>query len=230
MTLNFKARLAGLNYLLLVITGIFYLVYAPAQFVVWNDAAITVENILNNEFLFRLWIFVGIISSVIFLVLPFTLYKLFESVDKTAAFLMVALSVVSVPFSLAYTISLLDILSLVSEKHYLATLESAQIQAQVMLALESYVNGMSIVKVFWGLWLFPFGYLAYTSNYLPRIFGIALMLGCFSYLIKFSAGILFPSFDIPGYVGYPSSFGEIGTCLWLLIMGAKEKSNQTNNT
>jgi len=219
MSKNKIARLAGFTYFILVLTGIFYLAYAPKQFVVWSDAAATVNNILNGESLFRLWVFVSIISSITFLVLPFILYKLFESVNQTVAFIMVVLSVVSVPFSLSYAVNLLDILTLLSGSEYLAPIEMEQLHTQVMLALRSYYNGMSIVQVFWGLWLFPFGYLAFKSNYLPKIFGIALMLGCIGYLIKFSGVILFPAVDIPSFVRYPSAFGEIGICLWLLIMG-----------
>lgn len=223
MTHKTTGRLAGLNYLILVLTGIFYLMYAPTQFVVWSDAAETANNIMNQEFLFRVWIYVGVLSNIAFLLLPFVLFKLFESVNRTVAVLMVVLSVISIPLSLAYSINLLDILTLLSGAQYLNALELEQIHAQVMLAFRSYFNGMSIVQVFWGLWLFPFGYLAFKSNFLPKIFGIALMMGCFSYLIKYSARILFPEFDVPSFVGYPSSFGEIGICLWLVIMGVKDK-------
>ena len=52
MSKNNIARLAGFTYLILVLTGIFYLLYAPRQFVVWSDAAATANNILNDEFLF----------------------------------------------------------------------------------------------------------------------------------------------------------------------------------
>jgi len=225
MSKNNTARLAGFTYLILVLTGIFYLLYVPKQLVAWGDGAATAHNILNDVFLFRLGIFVGVISNITFLVLPFILYKLFEPVNKSVAFIMVALAVVSVPFSLSYTVNLLDILTLLSGSQFLDTLEIEQVHTQVMLALNSYYNGMAIVKVFWGLWLFPFGYLAFKSNYLPKVFGIALMMGCFSYLIKFSGGILFPTIDIPSFVGYPSSFGEIGICLWLLIMGIKDKKD-----
>ncbi len=223
MSKNNIARLAGFTYLILVLTGIFYLMYIPKHFFVWSDAAVTANNILNEEFLFRQGIIVGIISNITFLILPFILYKLFESINKTYAVLMVVLAVVSIPFTLSYTVNLLDILTLLSGAQYLNTLEIEQIHTRIMLLLDSYVNGMAIVKVFWGLWLFPFGYLAFKSNYLPKVFGIALMIGCFSYLIKFSGGILFPTVDIPGFVGYPSAFGEIGICLWLLIMGVKDE-------
>ncbi len=222
------ARLAGLTYFILVLTGIFYLIYAPGQFVVWDSPAETINKILSNELLFRAWVFVNVISSLVFLILPLILYKLFKAVNKNVAQLMVVLSVISVPFSLSYTINLLDILTLLSGSQYLNGLAMEQIYGQVMLAFRSYVNGMAIVKLFWGLWLFPFGYLVFKSGFLPRILGIALMLGCFSYLIKFSLGILFPAIDIPSFVGYPSAFGEIGTCLWLLIFGIKrEKQSES---
>lgn len=223
MSKNDTARLAGFTYFMLVVTGIFYLIYAPMQFVVWQDAAATVNNIQTKELLFRFWVVVGIISSATFLILPFILYRLLESVHKTHALFMVVLAAVSVPFSLSYSVNLLDILTLLSSDQYLLALESEQIQAQVMLAFESYFNGMRMVKIFWGLWLFPFGYLVFKSNFLPKIFGIALMMGCFSYLIKFFSGILFPEVEIPGFVRIPSAFGEIGICLWLLIMGVKSE-------
>jgi hypothetical protein len=224
MSKNSTARLAGLFYLGLVLTGIFNLVYVPSQLVVWGDAAITANNILNSEFLFRLGNVVGIISYIIFLILPFILYKLFESVNRTYAVLMVVLAVVSVPISLFNMINKVDILTLLSGAEYLNGLETEQIHTQVMLLLKSYNNGISVVQVFWGLWLFPFGYLAFKSGYLPKIFGVLLMIGCFGYLVKFFGYHLFPNIDIPGFVGIPGSLGEIGICLWLLIMGVKDKS------
>lgn len=83
-------------------------------------------------------------------------------------------------------------------------------------------DGITIVQVFWGLWLFPFGYLVFKSRLIPRVFGILLMLGCVSYLIRFTGAILLPELDIPSFIRLPTSIAEIGTCLWLLIMGAKD--------
>ncbi|MEP0713279.1 MAG: DUF4386 domain-containing protein [Algoriphagus sp.] len=47
---------------------------------------------------------------------------------------------------------------------------------------------------FWVLWLFPFGYLVYKSDFLPRFFGILLMAGCFGYLISFFGEYDYPHF------------------------------------
>ncbi|WBL44238.1 DUF4386 domain-containing protein [Algoriphagus halophytocola] len=73
-----------------------------------------------------------------------------------------------------------------------------------------------------GLWLFPFGYLVYISGFLPKLLGILLMAGCFGYLITFFGGFLYSDFNetmISDIVGYPAPLGEIGICLWLLVMG-----------
>ncbi len=96
-----------------------------------------------------------------------------------------------------------------------------------MLYLDQYGNGMRIVHIFSGLWLFPFGYLVFKSGFLPKILGVLLMLGCFGYLINFVGHTLILTYSkigISTYIGLPASLGEIGTCLWLLIMGAKIKS------
>jgi len=218
-----NARLAGLIYLVVVLTGIFSLGYVPSQLIVWDDAATTYNNILASEFLFRLGIVSGILCYLSFLVLHFILYELFKPVNRIYAVLMVVLAVVSVPISLFNMINKVDILTLISGAQYLNTFEAEQLHTHVMLLLKSYNNGILVVQVFWGLWLFPFGYLVFKSGYLPRIFGILLMLGCFSYLVRFSGSMFFPNFDMPSFVGLPASLAEIGTCLWLLIMGVKDK-------
>jgi hypothetical protein len=54
------------------------------------------------------------------------------------------------------------------------------------------------------------------------------MLGCLGYLINFLGHSLIANYSkigISSYIGLPASIGEIGTCLWLLIMGTMGKSN-----
>ena len=62
-----------------------------------------------------------------------------------------------------------------------------------------------------------------ASGFIPKILGVLLMLGCFSYLAEFGMKFLLSINSIPWYVSMPSSLGECGICLWLLIFGAKEQ-------
>ncbi len=219
------ARTAGLLYLIVVAAGIFSLGYVPSQTVVPGDAAATWTKIASSETLFRLGIVASGVCYVAFLLLPLALYRLLSQVNKSAAVLMVVFAAVSVPISLANLSNKLEVLSLLSGADYLRAFTAEQLQAQAMLSLDAYNKGIWIAKIFWGLWLLPFGYLVFRSGLLPRILGLLLMAGCFGYLIDFCGRVLFPGYPdtaLARFVILPATIGEIGTCLWLLIMGARE--------
>jgi Domain of unknown function (DUF4386) len=217
------ARIAGALYLVVVLTGLFALIYIPSKLIVWTDATITFNNIKNSETLFRLGIYAGILCYTAFLLLPLVLYKLLSHVNKTQAVAMVALALTSVPISLFNLTHKFAVLTLISKTDLFS---AADLPKQVLLQLEYYNNGIDVAAVFWGLWLFPFGYLVFKSGMLPKIFGILLMAGCFGYIINITGGLLVPDYNdlgISGYISLPSGLGEIGTCLWLLIMGVRTK-------
>ena len=217
------ARLAGFFYLLVVIFGIISLMYIPGKLIQWDNAAVTVQKIKAFPFLFRFGILSNIICYTAFLFLPLVLYRLFKPVNAPVAALMVLLAVVSVPLSFAHLQNKFAVLSLLDASGGVNQL-MPPLQEQVMFYLNQFENGNLVLQTFWGLWLFPFGYLIVKSGMLPKILGILLMLGCLGYLVNMAGNILFPFYStwgISGYVRLPASVGEIGTCLWLLIAGAK---------
>jgi hypothetical protein len=212
-------------YLIVVLTGIFSIAYVPSQLFVRGDAAATVGNITNHMFLFRLGVVAGFACYTAFLLLPLALYRLLSPVDQRAAVLMVALAVVSVPLAFVNFGHKLDVLTLLSGADYLQAFTAEQRRAMVMHSLDSYRNGVLVSELFWGLWLLPFGYLVFKSGFLPRILGVLLMIGCFGYLIDVVGDRLFVAYAksaLAGVATLPASVGEIGTCLWLLILGARE--------
>ncbi len=232
--INKTARTAGLIYLILVISGIINLVYIPSKLIVWESASKTFENITNSEMLFRLGIVSGIITFLTFLLLPLILYKLLHKVNEAYARLMVIFALVSVPISFINILNKFSVLSLINKSEYLQSMGEAELQTRVMLHLDYYNNGIEISQIFWGLWLFPFGYLVYKSGFLPKLLGILLMAGCFGYLITFFGGFLYSDFHktiLSDIVGIPAPVGEIGICLWLLIMGTNRlKGRKTVGT
>ncbi|MBA3673826.1 MAG: DUF4386 domain-containing protein [Chitinophagaceae bacterium] len=224
------ARIAGLVYLCVVLTGIFSLMYVPYKLIESDNASLTYQNITSSEPLFRLWIVSGLLCYTFFLFLPLVLYKLLKPVNENYAKLMVLLGVMSVPIFFLNAQNQFNVLSLISgaKNHYGFSVD--QIQSQIMLYLDQYDNGMRIVHIFSGLWLFPFGYLVFKSGFLPKILGILLMLGCFGYLINFVGHTLITNYSkigVSSYISLPASIGEIGICLWLLIIGTRDKNRLT---
>jgi hypothetical protein len=159
--------------------------------------------------------------------LPLVLYKLLSPVNKTQAVLMAILAAVSVPISFANMLNYFDVLTLISGDSYLKVFGADKLQAQVMLHLRSYSSGNLVASIFWGLWLFPFGYLVFKSGFLPKVIGILLMIGCFGYVFNFMGHLLFPEqyskTNIGTFITIPGSLGELSVCLWLLIVGVKDK-------
>ncbi len=184
----------------------------------------TISQIESAESLFRLGLYSGLMSNLFFLVLPLVLYVLLKPVNKNMAGLMVLFAVISIPVTLIALSHLFDVLALLNGSG--TVMNTELLETRVMMSLQSYTSGTFVATLFWGLWLFPFGFLVYKSGFLPKFFGIFLMAGCFGYLIDFTGLALFPewygSTGISGYIHFPSAIGEIGICFWLLIMGVKE--------
>lgn len=218
------ARTAGALYLINVIAGLFALMYVPSQTGGHGDPVAAVQNILAHETLFRVGIVAGLFCYIEFALVPLVLYRLLGGVNAGAAALMVVLALVSVPLSIASLQHKLDILSLLGQAPWLRVFDTQHLQAQVMLQLSAHNNALLLAQVFWGLWLIPFGWLVVRGRQLPRILGYLLMLGGLSYVADFLGQLLvggYGDMSFAGYVTVPAALGEIGTCLWLLAMGAR---------
>lgn len=222
--MNGMARTAGLLYLIVIVSGMFGLAYVPSQFATHGDAAASVQRIMQSPGLYRLGILADLACYVAFLLLPLALYRLLAASGKSAAVLMVALAVASVPIGCINEVHRLDVLTLLGNAEAWPTSGAPQVQMQVMQSLAAYHNGQLVLEIFWGLWLFPLGYLVVKCGFLPRVLGVLLMAGCAGYLIDFLGRLLFPAYPHASFADYatlPSAIGEIGTGLWLLFMGAR---------
>lgn len=222
------ARIAGLLYLVVVLAGIFSLAYVPSQTQVADDAVATLAAIRSHEMLFRLGIAAGIICYTAFLLLPLALHRVLAAHGRTAAALMVAFALVSVPLSFANLQHKLAVLALLGNAS--AVPSPDLLAAQAMAELQSYGRGIQVLKLFWGLWLLPLGWLVFTSRAIPRVLGVLLMLGCAGYVADVFARLLVPGFadtTLAGFIVLPATLGEIGTCLWLLVMGVRLPSNRS---
>lgn len=218
---NALARFSGFMYLILIVTGVFSLAYVPSTLVVWDNAAETVANIKTGGTLFRLGILSGLICFASFAILALSLFELLKPVNKPVARLMMILAVTAVPIAFINYTRHLDILSLLGNADHLGAIPGEMVNTRIMSLLTSFNNGNLVGEVFWGLWLLPFGWLVYRSGFLPRTLGVLLMIGCFGYLIKVAAVVVFSATNLPFYISLPGTLGEFGICLWLLIFGAR---------
>jgi len=216
------ARIAGGLYLLIALTAPFSLKYVPSTLIVPGSAVATAQKILANETLFRMGMAANLVSMTVFLLVVVRLYRLFRGVSQTQAALMAILVLVSIPVSLVTVMSELAALTLFRGPAYLAAFDPRQAEALAMLFLSLRRAGLIVEQAFWGLWLFPFGWLVVKSRFLPRILGILLLVNGFAYVCVSFTALLAPDYSaVVGRWAFVPMLGELWVMLWLLIKGIK---------
>ena len=218
---NKTARVAGCLYLMLFPLGIFGIIYVPSSLIVLGDAATTASNIMANELLYRLSIVTALTLQIVYIFLALALYKLLNPVDKNNAVLMVILVLVAAPIAMLNELNHVAVLLVLSGSDLLTTFSLDQVQASVPLFLNLHEHGVFIAQIFWGLWLFPMGYLIFKSNFLPKALGILMIIGGFGYLVDSFVYFIFPDFDVT--FSEFTFLGELLLPLWLMFKGVNHE-------
>ena len=186
------ARVAGLLYLLVVLSGFFSLMYAPGKLFVPGDASAMASNILTHESLFCAYIVVGLLSELLFIATVLALYQLLKGVGQQLAMLMVLLVLLAAPLGFASVANDVAALTFLRGADFLAAFDPAQRNALAILLLKWSGQGVLVSEIFWGLWLFPLGMLVYRSRFLPRLLGIWLIVNGMAYIVLSAIGLLWP--------------------------------------
>ncbi|MCU0324564.1 MAG: DUF4386 domain-containing protein [Spirosomaceae bacterium] len=216
------ARMAGFYYLIIVIMGFWGLMYVPSKIKVKDDPAATMNNLIQNEFLFRSGTVSQMISSISFIFLVLVLYRIFKDTAQHRARLMVFFVLVQIPvFFLAEAFNMAALM--VAKGSLMQSLELPQKQEFMYLLLRIHKFCITTIIIFWGLWLIPLGQLILKSGYLPRIIGILLIAGGWAYVIESLDYILLDSKleSLTRYTSFIHTSAELLTVVWLLIKGIK---------
>jgi uncharacterized protein DUF4386 len=216
------ARVAGLLYLLVVLTGPFVLIYVPGKLFVPGDATATASNILTHQSLFRAYIVVGLVSELLFIFVVLALYRLLKGVSLQLATLMVILILIDAPLAFLSVANEVATLTFLRGADFLAVFDKPQRDALATLLISFDRQGILVSEMFWGLWLLPLGLLVYRSGFLPRLLGVWLFVNGLAYVTISSTGLLLPQYlKVVSTIATPVLLGEVALMLWLLIVGAR---------
>ncbi len=203
--------------------GVVGLVVVPSRLIVGGDAAATAARIRAAETLWRVGIASNLAAAAMWVIVVFSLYKLFEHVDRPQARLLLILgALVAVPIMMLNEIYGVAALTLAKGGGVLAPFEAQQLDALAYLCVRMHSAGISVVSMFWGLWLFPFGLLVIRCGFIPRLLGWLLLLAGVAWVADATAWLLFPHYaDAVGNVAAILRKGELLIILWLAIWGAR---------
>jgi hypothetical protein len=221
--INKTARFAGFMYLLVAITG-FYATFSGKNFIFSGDVSVTVGNILSSIWLFRMNLLSTILMNISWLILAFSLYVLFKSFNKNIVLFMVILVLTGSIIIFISVICKTVALEVLNNNFFISSFKQDQSQSLAILFLELSKSSMFIAYIFFGMWLFPLGYLVFKSEYFPKILGVLLFITGIGYICDFFIFFFVPGLKIS--ITNFTFFGEVLMLLWLLIKGVKEQRDE----
>ena len=211
------------------ITGAIYLTYIVAMVLADSlghigrgTAEQVYQAIVANDGSFHLGLVIALISAFLFLMTAWGLYVLLRSVNKNLALLFLLINTVGVAIQCASMFPLVSAMLQGDGASHMQAFSAAQLEGMAYLSINVYKTGFVTAQLFFGMWLFPLGYLVYRSKFLPRFLGVLLVLDGIAVLIWFLQALLLPDYRAITYPGLAVSFiAEFGLALWLLVKGVK---------
>jgi hypothetical protein len=210
------ARMAGVLYVLSIVSGVVAVFFVGGTLVVEGDAAATATNILRHETLFRLSFASFLIGVVCYVAVTALLYSLLRPVNRTLSLLAAFFSLEGCAMWAVGSLFQLAPLMILGGEGSLHGFTVDQVQALTLTLLDWNAQALDIGIVFFGFYCLLLGYLIVRSTFLPRLVGVLLALTGVAYLTY-----LYPPLEqtLAPYLQVPSLLGEGALTLWLLVMG-----------
>ena len=217
------ARIAGVFYLLVGISGGFAEGFVDPKIYVAGNAAATAGNVLANQELVRMSVVSHLVDAVFFVLTAMALYILLQHVHKSMARAMLVFVAVAVGIITLNAVFQFEGLQVATDAFYVTAFGAAGSNALVLLLLDIQHYGTLAAQVFFGLWLAPLGYLAYKSGLFPKSLGVTLVAATVCYLIHLITAFLVPGFhkQIHPFIVIVPTIAEIWMVLYLLVVGVK---------
>jgi hypothetical protein len=220
-TINRTARIGGILYLVIILAGMFSVIFVRDKLIVSADAAATAQNIIAHELMWRMGIAADLLMHVCDIPVMLVVFILLRPVNKNIALLALLFNMIQTAVLAANKLNLIAALSPLGSAEYLKTLQPNQLYAQAYLSIKLHDIGFGVGLIFFGCTCLVNGYLIYRSGYLPKVIGIMLQIAGLCYLTnRFSlilapafANLLFPATMIPCFIA------ELAFCFWLIIKG-----------
>jgi hypothetical protein len=218
---GWKARIAGLLYLIAGMTYSFADGSVRGKLVVVGNAGATARNILAHQGLYRLGYAAEIVSVVCYIAVTLILYDIFRPVSRSMSLLAAFFSLTGCTIQAVSSLLHLAPLVILGGESYFSAFTAEQSQALALMFLNLRAQAANIYMEFFGCYCLLLGYLIFKSRFMPRILGVFMAIAGLSYQLFLSPPLakqLFP------YVVAPAgALGELSFILWLVVMGVNSQ-------
>lgn len=222
-TQRFYARLAGYMYLFNYTTSVFGSL-TPDSIRGSGDFAERTRRVLASELLYRSALTSMAIGWVLIVFLAFSLYVTLKPVNKRLAQLALYLELGQASVGAVTVMFSFVVLGLYTGSQP-TDLQNEQLQLLARIVLSAAGSGFNISMIFLAVGSTIFFSLFYKSRYIPPLLAGWGVFSSVVMLIVSLGMILFPGHTRTLMYGWgPMGITEIGTALWLVIVGIRQPS------
>lgn len=217
-------RITGALYLVVIICAGFSQGVVRESVYVAGDAAMTAQNILNAETLFRWGLITDLIAFCTDVAISVLLYMMLKDVNKTVAFIMAAFRLIAHPA--VATLNLLNhyaALKVLEGPGFAARFSNDQLVELSQFFMEAHHMGYILAGVLFAAHCLLLGYLLMRSAVFPKILGVLMIVASLGYFTESFGFILYPDYKIilGWIVGLSAVLGEVTFTIWLLVKGTR---------
>ncbi|NYF80186.1 DUF4386 domain-containing protein [Granulicella arctica] len=214
--LRSRARLLGFVYLLYFVAAIWGGLLVKG-FTVQGDAVATAHNFAVHQVAVRAASAMGLVSIALYLVLTALFYELFRPVSRRLSLIATLLSVAACTIQAFGDVFLAPLQMLAGSQ---GGFEMEELRSLAQASLAMHTQALQIALVLFGCFDLLIGILIVRSGFLPRIFGVLMVLAGFGWLIYLWP----PLADELSRVVQPLGFlAEAVLLVWLLAKGVDEE-------
>lgn len=215
------ARVAGLLYLTIWVSGVFSELVVRTRLVAPGDAAATADNIAAAEGLFRIGFVADLVMALSDVGLAVLLFVLLAPISRTLAMVATAFRLTQTAVLAGNLLNQLRALLLVTDPTAASVIGPERLDALALSALDAHSYGYLIGLTFFGVHMLLLAFLLLRSRFVPRILAIVSGLAAVGYLTDSFAFFLLPTYDgaISPIILAPAFVGELALALWLLVKG-----------
>lgn len=220
-------KVAGFMFLFAFIAPALNWALVLSKLNVVDDAIATANNIMANEFVFRIGITIELFLSVGLIILGLALYLILKPVNKNLALFAMLLKLIEAALMAVTVLVPFILLQVLSGNNQLTIFTQEQLQLPIGLIFNSHTAITAVPMVFLGLDMMIFSYLFLKSNYIPRILAGFGILSFAFILIQSLMFMLAPEHATKpiNQITFwaPSGLFEIIIGIWLLGKGIKSQ-------
>lgn len=221
-----KAALAaGIAIVVMTIAATIANDFTIGKLVVERNATETLNNILASTTTFNLGILSWLMILISDVVAAWGLYVFLKPVNKNQSLIAALFRLIYAAMLATAIFNLVYVHILIYQALPSAADLTVQLGRNVMFYLDAFDTTFSFSLIVFGIHILLVGILALKSGYVPKIFGIILIIAFAGYAIINISDLLFPEFKdvmkIVAWIFLLPMLGEVAMGIWLLIKGIK---------